>query len=82
MFLIKNKIGIPKFPLSDYLNEQYFLNEPDIDLSRKENIILFNPKKGKKETKRIIKKLNNFVFVPLVNLSNEEMILLMGKAKI
>lgn len=69
--------GIPKNKivyLSDYINDLYVKNS---DISRdlnKENVVLYNPKKGLKFTQKIIQKSKSkkWRWVPLIGLTNEE----------
>ncbi len=78
---LKNK-GIKEvIYLSDYINPIY-LDEKDNQLL-KEDIVLYNPKKGLKFTKKIIRICNeNIKFVPLINLSNDEVSVLLKKSKV
>jgi hypothetical protein len=68
------------FFLSDYLNEIFLTNGTN---NMKEDIILYNPSKGYKFTQKIIRTLNyNVKFIPLRNLSREEVFSLMQRAKV
>ncbi|MFD0777234.1 hypothetical protein ACFQZF_00515 [Flavobacterium myungsuense] len=67
--LLKNKVS-DILPLSDYINSDFL--EGDIK-SEKQDIILYNPAKGLKFTKKIIKLLSQYRFIPLVNLSRKEL---------
>ncbi len=64
--------------LSDYLNPVHFKEAE----TAKENIILYNPVKGKKITKNLIQNNKNFKFIPLENFSNKEVQELFNKAKL
>jgi hypothetical protein len=67
--------------LSDFLNSKFLKNE--IDLNKKENIIAYNPKKGFKFTSRLIKKSDKkFKFIPIENMTRDEVISLLKKAKV
>jgi hypothetical protein len=79
---IKNKGINPEkiYYLSDYLNKN-FLNI-QTDLSKKENIVAYNPKKGLYFTKKIIKSAKDIKFVPLINMSREEVIKTLQRAKV
>ncbi len=72
------------FYLSDYLNE-YFLKEK-VSPQKKENIVVYNPKKGYQFTKKIIeyakKKNIDITFIPIKGLTREEVISLLKKAKV
>ena len=67
-----------KLPLSDYININ-FIN--DIE-TPKEDIILYNPSKGYAFTKKIIKRMRNYEFVPLKGLTRGQLADLMGRAKL
>ncbi len=81
------KIGIEKDRihfLSDYLNDEYLdvINNLRIENNKREDIILFNPKKGAEITKKIIKADSSLRWVPLIGFTREEMIDIMCKAKL
>ena len=80
-FLNKKKINNDNvFTVSDYINDIYLKNS--IDFCNRENLVLFNPKKGIYFTKKIIKANPKQTFVPLINLSNNEVFSLLNKAKV
>lgn len=67
--------------LSDYLNKDFL--DIHTDVSKKENIVVYNPKKGIKFTSKIIERSNNKItFVPIENMSRSEVIDLLQKAKV
>jgi len=75
--------GISKrkiFYLSDYLNERFLKIETD--LSKKENIVVYNPKKGFSFTKRIIKASSDIKFIPLINMTRQQVIKTLQRAKV
>ncbi len=77
------KAGISKekiLYLSDYLNLD-FLNI-QTDLSKKENIVAYNPKKGFEFTKEIIQSALDIRFVPLINMTRQQIIETLQKAKV
>ena len=79
--LVSNGIpGKKIFYLSDYLNEKFLKTK--IDLSMKENIVAYNPKKGFSFTKRIMKAAPNIKFVPLINMTREQIIETLQKTKV
>jgi hypothetical protein len=78
-FLLNQKI-YNQLALSDYINLE-FLNLDSTDVI-KEDIILYNPLKGFKITKKIINKMEGFNFVPLVNLNRSQLSALMRRAKL
>jgi len=69
-----------KYYLSDYLNKDFLKIETD--LSNKEDIVAFNPKKGFSYTKKIISSAKDIKFVPLINMSRDEVIKTLQKAKV
>jgi hypothetical protein len=69
-----------KYYLSDYLNKDFLKIETD--LSNKEDIVAFNPKKGYNFTKKIIESNKDIKFIPLINMSREEVIKTLQKAKV
>jgi len=74
-----NKLN-PKYYLSDYLNEAFL--KIQTYLSKKENIVVYNPKKGISFTKKIIENERDIKFVPLVNMTRDEVIKTLQKAKV
>ena len=73
-------LGFSKIlPLSDFINLDILKHVNNV---KKENLILYNPKKGFSYTKKIIEKNPNFKFVPLVGYSRAELNDLFDKAKI
>lgn len=68
--------------LSDYLNRGY-LNKAKIDINLcKKNNILFNPKKGMEFTKKIMQQIPEYNWIPLQNLTVDEMINIMHESKL
>ena len=78
-FLIKNSF-IDILPLSDFINSNYFSKKNENQI--KENIILYNRSKGYHLTKKIIKRLPEFTFIPLINCTREQLSALFSKSKI
>lgn len=75
------KLGLENLaPLSDYLSQEFL--QIDTDLGNKSNIVAFNPKKGRRFTKKIIRRSPEIEFVPIVNMNREEVIALLQKAKV
>ncbi len=66
--------------LSDYLNKDFLKIETD--LSKKENIVAYNPKKGYSFTKKLRENAKDITFVPIKNMSRKEVIELLKKAKV
>jgi len=70
----------PNYYLSSYLNKSFF--EERTDLSRKENIVAYNPKKGFRFTRKIISSAKDIKFVPLINMSRKEIIQTLQRTKV
>lgn len=66
--------------LKDYINDEHSFSS-DL-LINKENIILYNPKKGYKFTKKIIEMAPHLNWIPLQNMTRTELIKTIKKAKI
>jgi hypothetical protein len=78
-FLLKNGF-VDILPLSDYINSEFSIS---LDPKKiKENIILYNRAKGFRFTKKIIKKLPEYTFIPLVNLTRPQLADLFSKSKL
>lgn len=84
--LLHNIPSIPKdkiFALSDYTREQFIHSEHELENTHRENIILYNPKKGFEHIEKIITTMPvDYSFIPIENMSTEQMIELGLKAKI
>lgn len=75
------KQGFPKIEyLSDYLNTSYL--SIDISNYERENRVLYNPKKGMRFTQQLIDSEKELNWVPLINLTNEEVINLLCTSKV
>lgn len=66
--------------LGDYLHES-FLQER-VDNNKKENIVAYNPLKGIKFTKKLIKHSEGINFVPIQNMTREQVVELLKKSKV
>lgn len=73
-FLEKNDVPKEKRAyLSDYINDLYVQNSKEALKHLRKDIVLYNPKKGFKFTQKIISKSPTWIkWVPLINMSNEE----------
>lgn len=78
-FLEKNAITNTSY-LSDYISEEY-LTIPE-NIKNKENIIVYNPKKGINFTKKIIEKAPYLNFIPIQNLTTIQVKELLLKSKV
>ena len=69
------------FYVSDYINEIYLNSQ--IDLSMKEDIVCYNPKKGYDFTRRIISSSTTKIrFIPIENMTNDEVRDLLKRSKV
>ncbi|MCX8083183.1 MAG: hypothetical protein N3D17_07350 [bacterium] len=66
--------------LYDYLNKSFL--EERYEIADKENLVVFNYKKGYSFTQRIIKNTPDIKFVPLVNMSRKQVVEVLKKAKV
>ena len=67
------------FPLKDFINTEHI---GKFSVKNRENIVLYNPKKGFDFTKKLIKYSPNIKWVPIVNMTRQQVIELMNKAKV
>lgn len=80
---LTSRLGVPKeksYYLSDYINTDFLNSEVDFD--SKENVVVYNPKKGAKFTSEIIKQGSSIKFIPLINMTKQEVIETLKKAKV
>lgn len=68
--------------LSDYLNESYLQKASENVYEERKNVILFNPKKGYEFTKKLIQEVSEYKWIPLENLSVDQMIDVMHSSKL
>ena len=77
--------GVPEKNIrvvEDYLNQAFLIKASQIDLSLKEDIIAFNPRKGFEFTRKLIKSEPKLNWVPIQNMTPEQVQDLLAKAKI
>ena len=79
-FLKKKNIRSNVFYVSDYINNIYLNHQ--INYQDRDNIVLYNPKKGFNFTRKIMKSDFEHRYVPLVNLSNQDTFELLKRAKV
>ncbi len=72
--------SIPYIRLTGPISDDFIDHVPDH--CQRHNVILFNPKKGHRITKQLIHHFPDFVFKPLENLNNQELISVFSSAKI
>lgn len=77
-FLINNGFK-ETYALSDYINTDFYSG---FSVSDREDIILYNPKKGLKFTKKIISKAQQFTWVPVQNMTRAQLVEMFNKSKL
>lgn len=80
-----HSLHIPEIKIhyvSDYLNDSYLLKARENKRIKKENRVLFNPKKGYEFTKILINEAPEIEWTPLINLSYDEVVDLMQRSKV
>lgn len=81
-FLEKSNIIKTAF-LSDYLNVTFLEKAKNLDILNKQNIVLYNPKKGLEFTEKIISYSKNHIkWIAIENLTPEEVSVLLAKSKV
>lgn len=70
------------FFLSDYLNNLFIEQQTKNINIKKDNIVVYNPKKGIKFTKAIMQKAKDIEFVPIENMTRDEVANLLSTAKV
>lgn len=68
--------------LSDFINSDYTTLKHDHTLSTRKNHILYNPKKGLEFTKKLIEYSPELEWIPLINMSRNELIELLHISKV
>ena len=80
---VENAVGVSEEKImyvSDYIGEKYLLDIPEV---QRMDIALYNPKKGLEKIKPVIENTSDFLkWIPLINLSEEDMIAYMHISKI
>jgi len=76
---LKNAGAFYVYPLTDYLNKEYFLNKKKF---KKENKVLYFPKKGFEITSKIIEAGSHLNWVPIKNMTPKEVSNLMARSKV
>lgn len=80
-FLMKHGVR-NLLPLSDYLSDEFIKASKDEQSYNKENIVLYNPKKGLEYTKKIMQACSDIQWVALQDLTHNEMCELMKRSKV
>lgn len=82
---LENDLKIKKqrtYYLSDYLNQEYIDRSINALDNARENNILYNPRKGFEFTKKIIKAIPEYNWIPLQGYSNQELHKLFSTSKV
>jgi len=74
--------GVVGMMLTDYLGDMYLKDIHAVDYAAKQNVISFNPKKGRKRTNKLKRAYPEFKFVPIQGLSQEGVYKLLLYSKI
>ncbi len=67
------------FYLSDYINDIYYQN---YDAGKKQDIVLYNPKKGIEFTKQLIERSPDIRWIAIQNMNNDQVLKVLQKAKV
>lgn len=70
------------YVVEDYLNQEFLSKASKVDLSKKENIVVFNPRKGFEVTKKLISIASDIKWIPIKNMTPAQVQLLLSKAKV
>lgn len=82
-FLLLNNIDEGQIQyLSDYLNPLFIKKSKQNMLQPKENIVVYNPKKGSEFTKKLILQGSHLKWIPIIDMSPDEVASLLAKAKV
>ncbi len=80
LFYLSNNKAYRHLPLFDYISSQYASR--DFSTGEKQNIVCYNPAKGKHITDQLIKTNPDIKFTPLINMSEEQMINTLLQSKV
>ena len=82
-FLIVN--GVPEYKIymvEDYIGQAFLSRASQIDLSKKENFVAFNPAKGFEVTQQLMKFAPDIAWRPIQNMTPEQVQELLARAKV
>lgn len=68
--------------LSDYINDCYTEEYNGVEVNNRKNVVLYNPLKGYKFTKKIMKLARDISWVPIKNMRNDEVRKLLKSSKV
>ena len=82
-FLKVNQVPNNKiFMLGDYVSDHFYEGASKVNLVAKENIIAYNPRKDFELSKKIITAAPDLTFIPIQNMSPDEVQNLLARAKV
>lgn len=76
------KAGIASISLNDYLSKEHLALPYRGNSSGKQDIVVYNPKKGQRQIQMLIKHYPNICFIPIQNMTPNQVAELLRKAKI
>ncbi|MDO9162964.1 MAG: hypothetical protein Q8N35_04160 [Methylococcaceae bacterium] len=76
------RCNIKPYPLTDYIGLEHIIKNKNSLLDNKENIVVYNPKKGQKQTQALIQAYPDINFVPLQNMTPDQVSTLLRRAKL
>lgn len=82
LFLAEKGIINNVYMLSDYLSKEFLINTRNEFAKMKKNQIVYNPKKGKEFTQKLIQAKPEFTWIPLQGYTHNEMIEIMMQSKV
>lgn len=68
--------------LSDYINDMYLLDTDPVSIERKEDIVLYNPNKGKEFVSNLIEMAPEIRWTPIINMTTAQVRDIMKTAKV
>ena len=82
-FVLLNGVSKEKIHVvEDYVSQAFLTHADKIDISKKENAVLFNPKKGFKVTKKLVELAPDIHWLPIINLTPEQVQILLEGSKV
>lgn len=83
MFLVHNGINEDNIVfVEDYLSQEFIMDTVDSDNIPKENIVVYNPKKGIETTQKLMNDRPNICWKPIQNMTPQEVHNLLRRAKV
>lgn len=83
IFIKKNGIVNKQiYKVRDYLNQAFLVRASHVDISKKENIVAYNPVKGFEFTQKLIKVAPEINWQPIRDMTPEEVQQLLARAKV